>query len=102
MLKPRRHGFGTSWKSELWLSEWRQQTLERQFLLGSCLPPRVAQIEIYEETPDIQEAVLREEVIRKEVEQDTVEAQETIRREELDVDTQGRPIVDKNTWRILK
>jgi stress response protein YsnF len=40
---------------------------------------------------------LREEVrIRKEVEQDTVEAQETIRREELDVDTQGRPIVDKN------
>jgi len=61
----------------------------------------VAQIEIYEETPDIhKEAVLREEVIRKEVEQDTVEAQETIC-EELDVDTQGRPIVDKNTEGFL-
>lgn len=48
-----------------------------------------AKMEIYEETPDIRkEAVLREEVrIRKEVEQDTVNAQETIRREELDVDT---------------
>lgn len=58
----------------------------------------VAHLEIYQETPDIRkEAVLREEVrIRKEVEQDTVEAQETLRREELDVDTQGRPIVDKN------
>jgi len=45
-----------------------------------------------------QEAVLCEEVrIRKEVEQDTVEAQETLRREELDVDTQGRPVVDKTT-----
>ena len=57
----------------------------------------VAQMEIYEETPDIRkEAVLREEVrIRKEVERDTVDAQETIRREELDVDTQGRPVVDK-------
>ena len=57
----------------------------------------VAQMEIYEEIPDIRkEAVLREEVrIRKEVERDTVEAQETLRREELDVDTQGRPVVDK-------
>lgn len=58
----------------------------------------VAHMEIYKEIPDIRkEAVLREEVrIRKEVEQDTVEAQETLRREELDVDTQGRPVVDKN------
>jgi uncharacterized protein (TIGR02271 family) len=50
---------------------------------------QVARMEVYEETPDIRkEAVLREEVtIRKEVERDTVEAKETLRREELDVDT---------------
>jgi uncharacterized protein (TIGR02271 family) len=55
-------------------------------------------MDIYEETPDIRkEAVLREEVsIRKEVEQDTVNAEETVRREELDLDTQGRPVRDTN------
>ena len=58
----------------------------------------VAHIEIYEETPDIhKQAFVREEVkIRKEVERDTVEAEETIRREELDVDTKGRSVIDKN------
>jgi uncharacterized protein (TIGR02271 family) len=57
----------------------------------------VARVEIYEETPDIhKETVVREEVrIRKEVETNTAEAQETIRREELDIDSEGRPIVDK-------
>ncbi|MBD2432476.1 MULTISPECIES: DUF2382 domain-containing protein [Fischerella] len=56
-----------------------------------------ARMEIYEETPDIhKEAVVREEVrVKKVVEHDTVQAQENIRREELDIDTQGRPIVDK-------
>ena len=56
----------------------------------------VAHLEIYEETPDIhKEAFVREEVkVKKVVEQDTVEAQETIRREELDVNTDGRPVVD--------
>lgn len=51
----------------------------------------VARMEIYEETPDIRkEAVVREEVqIKKVVEQDTVEAQETLRREELDIDQNG-------------
>jgi uncharacterized protein (TIGR02271 family) len=51
----------------------------------------VARIELYEETPDIhKEAFVREEVrVRKVVDQETVEAQETIRREELDIDTQG-------------
>jgi uncharacterized protein (TIGR02271 family) len=51
----------------------------------------VARIEVYEETPDIRkEAFVREEVrVKKVVEQDTVETQETIRREELDVDTTG-------------
>lgn len=52
----------------------------------------VARMELYEETPDIhKEAVLREEVrVSKQVEQDTVNAQETLRREELDIDTQER------------
>jgi uncharacterized protein (TIGR02271 family) len=56
----------------------------------------VAHLEIYEETPDIhKEAFVREEVrVKKVVEQDTVEAQETLRREELDVNTDGRPVVD--------
>ncbi|MFH7028489.1 MAG: DUF2382 domain-containing protein [Heteroscytonema crispum UTEX LB 1556] len=51
----------------------------------------VARIEVYEETPDIQkEAFVREEIrVKKVVERDTVEAQETIRREELDIDTDG-------------
>lgn len=51
----------------------------------------IARIEIYEETPEIRkEAFVREEVrVRKVVDRDTVEAQETIRREELDVNTQG-------------
>ncbi|MBD2342914.1 DUF2382 domain-containing protein [Anabaena subtropica] len=47
----------------------------------------VTRMDVYEETPDIQkEAVLREEVkIKKVVEQDTVEAEDTLRREELDI-----------------
>jgi uncharacterized protein (TIGR02271 family) len=49
----------------------------------------VTRMGVYEESPDIQkEAVLREEVkIKKVVEQDTVEAEGTVRREELDVNT---------------
>lgn len=51
----------------------------------------VARVELYEEQAQInKEAYVREEVkVKKVVEQDTVEAKETIRREELDVDTQG-------------
>jgi uncharacterized protein (TIGR02271 family) len=61
----------------------------------------VARMEVYEETPDIhKEAVVREEVhVRKEIERDTVNADETVRREELDIDTQGRPVVDKKKQR---
>lgn len=57
----------------------------------------VARIEIYEETPDIhKETVVREEVrVRKVVDRDTVEAQETIRREELDVNAPGLPIEER-------
>jgi uncharacterized protein (TIGR02271 family) len=57
----------------------------------------VARIEVYEETPDIhKEAFVREEVrVKKVVDRDTVEAQETIRREELDVNTEGQPVVNE-------
>ncbi len=57
----------------------------------------VARMKVYEQTADIhKEAFVREEVkIRKEVERDTVEAQETLRREELDIDTDGRRVVDR-------
>jgi len=56
----------------------------------------VAHVEIYEEQASVQkEAFVREEVrVSKEVEQKTVETQETIRREELDVNTTDTPIVD--------
>lgn len=58
----------------------------------------VARVEVYEETADIQkQAFVREEVnIRKEVEHDTVTSQETIRREELDVDVDGNPVINRN------
>lgn len=57
----------------------------------------VARMEVYEETADIhKEAYVREEVtVRKEVEKDTVTAQETLRREELDVDVDGNPIINR-------
>ncbi|MBA2747859.1 MAG: DUF2382 domain-containing protein [Tatlockia sp.] len=57
----------------------------------------VARVEIYEETADIhKEAFVREEVkVRKEVETETVEAKETLRREELDVNTGGIPVDER-------
>lgn len=57
----------------------------------------VTRMKVYEETAEIhKEAFVREEIkIRKEVERDTVEAEETVRREELDIDTNARQIIDK-------
>ena len=57
-----------------------------------------ARMEVYEETADIQKkAFVREEVgIKKEVVRDTVDATEQLRREELDVDVDGKPVIDKN------
>lgn len=57
----------------------------------------VARMEVYEEVPDIhKEAYVREEVnVRKETQRDVVTADEEIRREELDVRTEGRPLVEK-------
>ncbi|MHC5747548.1 MAG: YsnF/AvaK domain-containing protein, partial [Nostoc sp.] len=59
----------------------------------------VTRMGIYEETPDIQkEAVLREEVkIKKVVEQDTVEAEGTVRREELDVNTNDERLHERKS-----
>jgi uncharacterized protein (TIGR02271 family) len=50
---------------------------------------------VYEETADItKQAFVREEVnIRKEVERDTVDVTETLRREELEVDVNGKPVL---------
>ncbi|MCW5312750.1 DUF2382 domain-containing protein [Nostoc sp. KVJ3] len=57
----------------------------------------VARIEIHEETADVRkEAFLREEVrVRKVVDQDTVETQETVRREELDVNSTNLPVEER-------
>lgn len=56
----------------------------------------VARMEVYEETADIhKEAYVREEVnVRKEVVRTTVDGEETLRREELDIKTDGTPVVD--------
>jgi stress response protein YsnF len=50
---------------------------------------------VYEETAEIgKQAFVREEVtIRKEVERGTVDATETLRREELEVDVNGKPVI---------
>lgn len=55
----------------------------------------VARFEVYEETADIQKGTfVREEVsVRKEIIKDIVRGKETIRREELEVDIDGNPIV---------
>ncbi len=52
---------------------------------------KVAEVELYEETAEIQkQAFVREEVsVRKEVDQENVQARETIRREELEVEADG-------------
>ncbi|HEY9669086.1 MAG TPA: DUF2382 domain-containing protein [Coleofasciculaceae cyanobacterium] len=57
-----------------------------------------ARMDVYEESADIQKkAVVREEVsVRKEVEHDTVDRTETVRREELDIDTDGNTVIDRN------
>jgi uncharacterized protein (TIGR02271 family) len=58
----------------------------------------VARIEVYEETPEIsKEAFVREEVrLKKVVDQSTVEVEETVRREELDVDADGRSLMQNS------
>jgi uncharacterized protein (TIGR02271 family) len=82
-------------------------TIERTPGSGTAVDPseamfqsgEVARMEVYEETPDIRkEAFVREEVtIRKDVDHETVEAQEQLRREELDINKEGRTIVENGT-----
>lgn len=75
-------------------------TIEREVAPGEAdfREGEAARLEVYEESADIQKkAYVREEVgIRKEVERDTVDRTETVRREELDIDTQGKPTVDRD------
>ncbi|MDI9635751.1 YsnF/AvaK domain-containing protein [Oscillatoria amoena NRMC-F 0135] len=54
-------------------------------------------VEIYEERPEIhKEAFVRENVdVRKEVDRETIEAEEQVRRERLDIDTEGRPNIKR-------
>ncbi len=58
----------------------------------------VARFEVYEETANVhKETVLREEVsVKKEVIQDTVNAEETLRREELEVNSNGEPVIRRD------
>lgn len=72
--------------------------------VGTVLDPKalkfqegeITRIELYEETPEIRkEAFVREEIrVKKVVDRHTVEAQDTIRREELDIDTTGELHLD--------
>ena len=72
---------------------------------GTAVTPRdvdfregeVAHMRVYEETAEIgKQAFVREEVtVRKEVQRDTVDATEILRREELDVDVNGKPVVNR-------
>ena len=57
----------------------------------------VAQVDVYEETASVRkEAFVTEEInVRKETTQETVTAQETLRREELDIDTDNDTVVRK-------
>jgi uncharacterized protein (TIGR02271 family) len=58
----------------------------------------VIRMELHEERPEVhKEAFVREEVnIRKEVEHDTIDVQDTVRREELDIDSDGNSVVDQS------
>lgn len=57
----------------------------------------VARVEVYEEVADIQkEAFVREEVrVKKVVDRETVTAEDQVRREELDLDVDGDPTLEK-------
>lgn len=56
----------------------------------------VTRLKVYEEIADIRkEAFIREEIrIMKKIEQDTIEVEETLRREELDIDTNNFNLID--------
>jgi uncharacterized protein (TIGR02271 family) len=59
-------------------------------------PGEVSRVEVYEEVPEFhKEAFVREEVrVNKVVETETLKTQEQLRREELDIDIEGHPVVE--------
>lgn len=61
----------------------------------------VAHLKVYEETADIgKQAFVREEVsVRKEIARETVDATEILRREQLEVDVNGKPVVEPPSQR---
>jgi uncharacterized protein (TIGR02271 family) len=64
----------------------------------------ILRVEVYEEMPEVhKQVVVREEVnLRKEVTQDVVNAEDTVRREEIHVETEGHPAVDVDRDRLPK
>lgn len=62
---------------------------------GAFQEGEVVRMDVYEETADVhKETVLREEVsVKKEVKQDTVTAEDTVRREEIEVNSNGEPVI---------
>jgi len=64
---------------------------------GDFREGEVARVEVYEEVPDIQkEAFVREEVrMKKVVDRNVVTIEDQVRREELNLDVDGNPIVEK-------
>lgn len=64
--------------------------------MSDAFHDEAVRMEVYEETPDIRkETILREEVtVRKEIDRATVTADETLRREELNIDKDGNPIIN--------
>jgi len=64
---------------------------------GNFRAGEVARVELYEETPEIRkEAFVREEVrVKKVVDHETVESQETVRREQLNVDAKNLPVEER-------
>jgi len=64
---------------------------------GNFRAGEVARVELYEETPEIRkEAFVREEVrVKKVVDHETIESQETVRREQLNVDAKNLPVEER-------
>ncbi|HEY9761845.1 MAG TPA: DUF2382 domain-containing protein [Trichocoleus sp.] len=85
--------------------ERERVVIERHDVTGSSAVPtgnyfqneEVARLEIYEEQVNVEkQAFVREEVtIRKEVDHETVTSTEQVRREELDVRTEGNPHISQ-------
>ncbi len=85
--------------------EKERVVIERHDASGKATPAQnpqfkegeVARMDVYEDQVDIsKEARVREEVsVRKETDREQVQAKEKVRREELDIDTEGNPNVKR-------